>query len=385
MDALFVNSSLSRLKLLKCPLQFPTFSPLAHQPFLQLKKLNKFPLVFATLQNQQQQQEREEEEEEEELVFQDYDKDETYGEVNKIIGSRAIEGGKGMEYLIEWKDEHAPTWVPSDFIAKDVVAEYETPWWNVAKKPDESALKKLLEADDGRDVNAVDEDGRTALLFVSGLGSEPCVKLLVEAGADVNYRDRNGGLTALHMAAGYVKPGVAKLLIELGADPEVEDYRGQTPLSLARMILNQTPKGNPMQFARRLGLENVIRVLEDAIFEYAQVEEILEKRGKGENVEYLVKWKDGEDNEWVKAWLINEDLVNDFEAGLEYAVAECILEKRDGEDGKGEYLVKWTDIEEATWEPQENVDPLLIEDFEKGQQKVEHLLEGHENLGERIK
>ncbi|KAL3346809.1 hypothetical protein AABB24_025313 [Solanum stoloniferum] len=370
MDALFVNSSLSRLKL-KFSSQFPTFSPLPHQFYLPLKKLNSsnnLPLVFATLQNQQQQAAAVAEEGREE--FEDYDADETYGEVNKIIGSRAIEGGKGMEYLIEWKDEHAPTWVPSNFIAQDVVAEYETPWWNAAKKPDESALRELIEAEDGRDVDAVDDDGRTALLFVSGLGSEPCVKLLAEAGADVNYRDRSGGLTALHMAAGYVKPGVAKLLIELGADPEVQDYRGQTPLSLARMVLNQTPKGNPMQFARRLGLENVIRVLEDAIFEYAQVEEILEKRGKGENVEYLVKWKDGEDNEWVKAWLISEDLVRDFEAGLEYAEAECILEKREGEGGKGEYLVKWTDIEEATWEPEENVDPLLIEDFEKGQQKV---------------
>ncbi|XP_015066013.1 signal recognition particle 43 kDa protein, chloroplastic [Solanum pennellii] len=366
MDALFVNSSLSRLKL-KFSSQFPTFSPLPHHSYLPLKKLN-LPLVFATLQNQQQQQAAAEEVAREE--FEDYDADETYGEVNKIIGSRAIEGGKGMEYLIEWKDEHAPTWVPSNLIAQDVVAEYETPWWNAAKKPDESALRELIEAEDDRDVDAVDDDGRTALLFVSGLGSEPCVKLLAEAGADVNYRDRSGGLTALHMAAGYVKPGVAKLLIELGADPEVQDYRGQTPLSLARMVLNQTPKGNPMQFARRLGLENVIRVLEDAIFEYAQVEEILEKRGKGENVEYLVKWKDGEDNEWVKAWLISEDLVRDFEAGLEYAEAECILEKREGDDGKGEYLVKWTDIEEATWEPEENVDPLLIEDFEKGQQKV---------------
>lgn len=368
MDALFVNSSLSRLKLKFSPQFPPTFS---HQPFIRLKKLgnkNNFS-VFATLQNQQQQAVAAAEEEEP-VLFEDYDEDETYGEVNKIIGSRAIEGGKGMEYLIEWKDEHAPTWVPSDYIAKDVVAEYETPWWNAAKKADESALKKFLEADDDRDVDAVDEDGRTALLFVSGLGSEPCVKLLAEAGADVDYRDRNGGLTALHMAAGYVKPGVAKLLIDLGADPEVEDYRGQTPLSLARMILNQTPKGNPMQFARRLGLENVVRILEDAIFEYATVEEILEKRGKGENVEYLVKWKDGEDNEWVKAWLISEDLVRDFEAGLEYAVADCILEKREGEDGKGEYLVKWTDIEEATWEPEENVDPLLIEDFEKSQQNV---------------
>ncbi|KAJ4826911.1 hypothetical protein Tsubulata_006138 [Turnera subulata] len=293
--------------------------------------------------------------------------DESYGEVDKIIGSRALPGGTGMEYLIEWKDGHTPSWVPSDFIAKDVVAEYETPWWTAAKKADDSALSRLIAEDDGRDVDAVDGDGRTALLFVAGLGSEQCVKLLAEAGADLNYRDRSGGLTALHMAAGYVRPGVVKSLVGLGADVEVEDDRGLTPLELAKEILKVTPKGNPMQFGRRLGLEQVIRVLEEEVFEYAEVQEVLEKRGKGDNVEYLVKWKDGGDNEWVRAGFIGEDLVKDFEAGLEYAVAEGVIGKRVGDDGKNEYLVKWTDIEEATWEPEENVDPDLIKEFEAGQ------------------
>ncbi|KAM5562664.1 signal recognition particle 43 kDa protein, chloroplastic [Rosa sericea] len=290
--------------------------------------------------------------------------DESYGEVDKIIGSRAVEGGTGMQYLIQWKDGHAPSWVSSDSIAKDVVAEYDSPWWTAAKKADDAALRELLEAEDDRDVDAVDSDGRTALLFVAGLGSEPCVRLLAEAGADLDHRDNVGGLAALHMAAGYVRPGVVKLLVELGADPEVEDERGRKPLDLAKEILNTTPKGNPVQFARRLGLESVIRELEGAVFEYAEVHQLLEKRGKGDAVEYLVKWKDGGDNEWVKARFIGEDLVRDFEAGLEYAVAEGVMGKRIGDDQKMEYLVKWTDIDEATWEPEENVDPDLIKEFE---------------------
>ncbi|KAJ0010106.1 hypothetical protein Pint_34195 [Pistacia integerrima] len=276
-----------------------------------------------------------------------------------------------MEYLIQWKDGHAPSWVPQDFIAKDVVAEYETPWWTAAKKADETALKQLVEADDERDIDAVDNDGRTALLFVSGLGSEGCVRILAEAGANLNHRDNSGGFTALHMAAGYVKPGVVKVLLELGADADVEDDRGLTPLGLAKQILSVTPKGNPMQFARRLGLESVIRNLEEAVFEYAEVQEIMEKRGKGDQVEYLVKWKDGGDNEWVKAGLIGEDLVMDYEAGLEYGVAEGVVGKRMGDDGKQEYLVKWTDIDEATWEPEENVDPDLIKEFEDGPGEVQ--------------
>ncbi|XP_058188446.1 signal recognition particle 43 kDa protein, chloroplastic [Rhododendron vialii] len=359
MDALYVNPSLSRLKLSPklYPLPTPPLPLSTHQSLrLHRHSTDVFTLRSSAVENQQTQP-----------TYQDYDQDETYGEVNKIIGSRALQNGTGMEYLIEWKDDHAPTWVPSNYIAADVVAEYETPWWTAAKKADDSALNQLIATADGKDVDAVDEAGRTALLFVSGLGSEPCVKALAGAGADINHRENSAGLTALHIAAGYVKPGVAKLLIELGADPEAEDDRGRTPLDLAREVLKATPMGNPMQFARRLGLENVIKVLEEAIFEYAEVQEILEKRGKGDKVEYLVKWKDGGDNEWVKAVAIGEDMVKDFEAGLEYAVAECVVGRREGEEGQGkwEYLVKWTDIEEATWEPEENVDPDLIKAFEE--------------------
>ncbi|KAJ8767038.1 hypothetical protein K2173_012549 [Erythroxylum novogranatense] len=358
MDSLLLNQCLSRLKLSPNPKPSIPSSFIYHKPSSLVKPPNPSKLSFTLLAIQNPAGNS----------VVSGENDESYGEVEKIIGSRALQGGNGMEYFIQWKDGHAPSWVPSDFIAKDVVAEYETPWWTAAKKADHKALAQLIEADDGRDVDAVDGDGRTALLFVSGLGSEACVKLLAEAAADLDHRDNSGGLTALHMGAGYVKPEVVKLLTELGADPEVEDDRGLTPLNLAKEILKVTPKGNPMQFARRLGLERVISNLEEEIFEYAEVQEILEKRGKGDKVEYLVKWRDGCDNEWVKAGLIGEDLVRDFEAGLEYGVAEGVIGKRVGDDGKNEYLVKWTDIDEATWEPEENVDPDLIKEFEVGSQ-----------------
>ena len=73
----------------------------------------------------------------------------------------------------------------------------------------------------------------------------------------------------------------------------------------------------------------------------------------------------------MKAPWVAEDLVSDFEAGLDYAVAEAVVDKRqavaeDGEE-KWEYLVKWVDIEEATWEPAENVDAELVQEFEQRQ------------------
>ncbi|KAL5984106.1 hypothetical protein ACLOJK_018208 [Asimina triloba] len=301
---------------------------------------------------------------------------ESFGEVERIIGSRAVRRNEfdryDMEYLIQWKDGHAPSWVPSSNIAKDVIAEYDGPWWTAAKKGDASALEQILAADtqSERDVDAVDGDGRTALLFVSGLGSEQCVKLLVEAGADLDHKETQGGLTALHMAAGYARPGVVKLLVEYGADPEVADARGGTPLALAKEVLNAIPKGNPMMFGKRLALEGVVKALEDAVFEFAEVEQVLEKRGKGDRVEYLVRWRDGGENEWVKQRWIGEDLVRDFEEGLEYGIAESVMDVREGEGGKREYLVKWVDIEEATWESEENVNAELVEEFEKGRKVI---------------
>ncbi|KAF1896759.1 hypothetical protein Lal_00034459 [Lupinus albus] len=316
MDALFLTKPPSHLNLSPHLTKLP-FSPIfpSHYPF-RPKHTHSF-LTLSSLQNQHQPPQ------------QTTTEDESYGEVKRIIGSRALNGATGMEYLIEWKDGHTPSWVPSDFIAGDVLADYEAPWWTAAKKADEAAFKSLIEVGDERDVDAVDSDGRTALIFVSGLGSEPCVRLLAEAGANLDHRENSGGLTALHMAAGYVKPGVAKLLLDEGADPEIEDDRGRTPLDLAREILKVTPKGNPMQFGRRIGLEGVVR-----------------------------------------ARFVAEELVRDYEAGLEYAVAEAVVDSRSGDDGKLEFLIKWADLDEPTWEPEDNVDDELIKEFQLSSNNV---------------
>ncbi|RWW81133.1 hypothetical protein BHE74_00010504 [Ensete ventricosum] len=304
--------------------------------------------------------------------------DEDYGEVNRIVGSRtvrspvfgddgSVSAATATEYLIEWKDGHDPSWVPAPAVAADVVAEYETPWWTAAKKADAAVLSALLsDPSAARDPDAEDPDGRTALHFAAGLGSEECVRLLAEAGADVDRPERaGGGLTPLHVAAGYGQPAAARALLAAGADPGALDGRGRTPLELAREVLAATP---PTVIGRRVGLEAAAAELEAAVYEWAEVGRILEGRGKGKRREYLVEWRDGGEREWVRSGWVAEDLVADFEAGLEYGVAEAVVGQREVAEGGGrEYLVKWVDIEEATWEPEENVDPELVEEFERRQ------------------
>eukprot|EP00850_Spirogloea_muscicola_P022076 SM000276S10288 [mRNA] locus=s276:92493:95215:+ [translate_table: standard] len=191
---------------------------------------------------------------------------EDYGEVEKIIGSRVVE--RSTEYLIQWKDEHPVSWEPAANIANDLIDEYEKAWWAAARKGDAEKLEQQLEQ--GREVDSIDHNGRTALFFVSGTGSERAARLLLGAGADVHWQDKEG-FSALHIAAGYVHNSVVKALLEAGANPEQLDKQGRSPLELAKQLLEKTPRSNPMQFARRLALDQVVKALDDAVFEDVEV------------------------------------------------------------------------------------------------------------------
>ncbi|KAF3321137.1 chromo domain containing protein [Carex littledalei] len=373
MEGVLINPSLSRLKISVPNPLIPSSSrqiSIIHRSFPHHHRL-RLRIPFAFFQDQFPQKVKEKEEIKEE---------DAYGEVNRIIGRRTVrspvfadDGSVTTdiltEYLIEWKDGHTPSWVPADGIAADVVAEYETPWWTAAKKADAAALSSLL-ADDSisRDPDAEDPDGRTALHFAAGLGSEECIKILAEAGADVNKIERaGGGLTPLHVAAGYGRPLAVKALLEAGADSDIVDGRGRTPLDLIKEVLVATPKGNPAAFGRRMGLEGAAAELEKVVFEWGEVEKVVDGRGEGKHREYLVEWRDGGEREWVKAEWVAEDLVRDYEEGLEYGVAEAVVGQREVDGGKKEYLVKWIDLEEKTWEPEENLDPELVQEFERRQ------------------
>ena len=70
-------------------------------------------------------------------------------------------------------------------------------------------------------------------MLPSYYGDYKMVKYLIESGADINAKDKNGW-TALMFAArnGYDK--IAQLLIKSGADIKAKDRDGKTALSLAK-------------------------------------------------------------------------------------------------------------------------------------------------------
>jgi ankyrin repeat protein len=72
--------------------------------------------------------------------------------------------------------------------------------------------------------------GGTALIYASCSGHIDVVKLLIEAGADVNKKDKKNRYTVLMVASSAGQTEVAKLLIEAGANVNAQDNGGNTAL-----------------------------------------------------------------------------------------------------------------------------------------------------------
>ncbi len=81
-------------------------------------------------------------------------------------------------------------------------------------------------------VNSRADNGETPLHWMTTLGDEIAIYLLLEAGADVNLAD-NDGNTPLHEAISYHRDNVAKILIEAGADLDSKNKAGMTPFDIA--------------------------------------------------------------------------------------------------------------------------------------------------------
>jgi signal recognition particle 43 kDa protein len=120
---------------------------------------------------------------------------------------------------------------------------------------------------------------RRALHFACGVGSEPCVRLLLSNRADVGAEVRLAvsplslplcahsssgeqdkvGYTPLHIAAGYLNKSIVRILLEAGADPEAKDKQERSPLDLVLALKSGTPT-SPEFFARRAALDDMAAV-----------------------------------------------------------------------------------------------------------------------------
>lgn len=81
-------------------------------------------------------------------------------------------------------------------------------------------------------MNCKDEIGCTPLMHTAMIGDINVMKLLIDAGADVNRNDCKGN-TALLISSQQVHGDIVKLLINSGADVNIPDETGNTALMMA--------------------------------------------------------------------------------------------------------------------------------------------------------
>ena len=114
-----------------------------------------------------------------------------------------------------------------------------TPALIIALKKGYTIIGRIL-INAGADINAKDRIGMTPLLLTCGKfssGNKEIAEMLINKGANINARDLVGFTPLLLSVTGGVS-GIAELLIEKGADLYAATKTGKTALSLAEMTGN---------------------------------------------------------------------------------------------------------------------------------------------------
>jgi ankyrin repeat protein len=127
--------------------------------------------------------------------------------------------------------------VPDRFLGEGA-----TPFLRAAKTGDTAVMRLLLEH--GADAKAVTKDQTTAMILAAGLSwvlgitnvdekdAVEAIRICIDHGADVNAANDKGD-TALHGAATSGRDLVVAFLVEKGAKIDVKDKEGRTPLDVA--------------------------------------------------------------------------------------------------------------------------------------------------------
>ncbi|RKU17885.1 hypothetical protein C6500_14875 [Candidatus Poribacteria bacterium] len=127
-----------------------------------------------------------------------------------------------------WRKRPEPPFIipeDGDFM-KGFLESIEDTLAGAARTGDLAAIKQHIA--EGADVNALHFE-RPPLTWAAMAGQTEAVQFLLENGADVNLKSRDGG-TPLHGAAFFGRTDVVKLLLENGANLEARNNDGATPV-----------------------------------------------------------------------------------------------------------------------------------------------------------
>jgi ankyrin repeat protein len=106
------------------------------------------------------------------------------------------------------------------------------------------AVKQHIAA--GSNLNEKDPfGGSSPLISASVFGKPEAARILIDAGADLNFQN-NDGSTALHTAAFFCHPDIVKMLLDKGADKNIKNKFGQTPYEMVAMPFDLVKEGYDM-------------------------------------------------------------------------------------------------------------------------------------------
>ena len=94
-----------------------------------------------------------------------------------------------------------------------------------------------------KDVNALDNEKNTLLMFAAKKGWYKIAEMLIENGANVKLKNQDG-TTALHFATHGNYHKMVNLLLDHGACAHEKDSRGNTPLHYISMTLKDEKKNS---------------------------------------------------------------------------------------------------------------------------------------------
>ena len=103
---------------------------------------------------------------------------------------------------------------------------------STSREPGDIRIARSL-VDHGVDVNAVDEDGQTALMHACYKRKYRHISMLLDAGADPNLAQTASLMTPLHYACENGNDITTKMLMCGGADPNQVNSEGDTALLVA--------------------------------------------------------------------------------------------------------------------------------------------------------
>ncbi len=106
-----------------------------------------------------------------------------------------------------------------------------SPLWVATSNANYDTVKALLEAD--ADANLIDKDGWSPLLLAATNGECQICRLLIEHGAEVNFRDDAWGWSPIHIAALHGHVDTMEELIKSGADINMVTNEDSTPIQAA--------------------------------------------------------------------------------------------------------------------------------------------------------